>query len=112
MVDIKGYGSDRYGRILGEIYIGDKNVNLEMVKTGYAEVYSGRPPRGFYLREYEKAEIWAKHANRGIWSQGEEYISPAFWRKNQKKGQKKWQLPDDVSYNFYQIKAKGRVESE
>jgi endonuclease YncB( thermonuclease family) len=89
MVDIKGYGSDRYGRILGEIYIGDKNVNLEMVKTGYAEVYSGRPPRGFYLREYEKAEIWAKHANRGIWSQGEEYISPAFWRKNQKKGQKK-----------------------
>ncbi|MBW2217956.1 MAG: thermonuclease family protein, partial [Deltaproteobacteria bacterium] len=45
-VDIKGYGSDRYGRILAEIYIDDKNVNLEMVKTGYAEVYSGRSPRG------------------------------------------------------------------
>ena len=36
-VDIRGYGSDRYGRILGEIYVDDKNVNLEMVKKGYAE---------------------------------------------------------------------------
>ena len=88
IVNIKGYGSDRYGRILGEIYIDDKNVNLEMVKTGYAEVYSGQPPRGFYLRDYQKAEILARHSSRGIWSQGQAYISPAFWRKNQKKDHK------------------------
>jgi len=85
IVNIKGYGSDRYGRILAEIYIDEKNINLEMVKTGYAEVYSGSPPRGFYLGGYQKAETLARNSSRGIWSQGQEYISPAFWRKNQKK---------------------------
>ena len=87
-VDIKGYGSDRYGRILAEIYLDEKNINLEMVKTGYAEVYSGPPPRGFYMRGYQKAETLARNSSRGIWSQGQEYISPAFWRKNQKNDHK------------------------
>ncbi len=82
IVDIKGYGSDRYGRILAEIYIDDKNINLEMVKTGYAEVYSGRPPRGLYMKEYQKAEVWARNSGQGIWSQGAKYTSPALWRKS------------------------------
>ena len=82
VVDIKGYGSDRYGRILVEIYIDDKNINLEMVKTGYAEVYSGSPPRRLYMKEYKKAEDWARSAGQGIWSQGEKFISPALWRKS------------------------------
>jgi micrococcal nuclease len=81
-VDIKGYGSDRYGRILAEIYFGDKNINLEMVKTGHAEVYSGRPPKGLYMEGYQKAEDWARSSGQGIWSQGEKYISPALWRKS------------------------------
>jgi endonuclease YncB( thermonuclease family) len=82
VVDIKGYGSDRYGRILAEIYVGDRNVNLEMVKTGYAEVYSGRPPKGLYMKEYKKAEDRARNVGQGIWSQGDKYISPALWRKS------------------------------
>ena len=84
IVDIKGYGSDRYGRILGEIFIEDKNVNLEMVETGYAEVYSGQPPRGFYLSAYQMVEKKARHANLGIWSQGDEYLSPRSWRRSQR----------------------------
>jgi endonuclease YncB( thermonuclease family) len=82
VVDIKGYGSDRYGRILAEIYIDDRNINLEMVKSGYAEIYSGNPPRGLYMKEYKKAEDGARSAGQGIWSQGENYISPALWRKS------------------------------
>ena len=82
VVDIKGYGSDRYGRILAEIYIDDRNINLEMVKTGYAEVYSGSPPRGFYMKDYKKAEDGARNSGQGIWSQGDRYISPALWRKS------------------------------
>jgi len=82
VVDIKGYGSDRYGRILAEIYIEEKNINLEMVKTGYAEVYNGSPPRGFYLKEYRAAENGARSSGQGIWSQGDNYISPALWRKS------------------------------
>ena len=82
VVDIKGYGSDRYGRILAEIFIDDKNINLDMVKTGYAEVYHGSPPRGLYMQEYQKAENWARSSGQGIWSQGDKYISPALWRKS------------------------------
>jgi micrococcal nuclease len=81
-VDIKGYGSDRYGRILAGIYLDDKNINLEMVKTGYAEVYSGRPPRGLYMKEYKKAEDGARNSGQGIWSQGDNCIFPALWRKS------------------------------
>jgi endonuclease YncB( thermonuclease family) len=40
-VDIKGYGLDRYNRILGVIYLDGRNINLEMVKAGLAEVYRG-----------------------------------------------------------------------
>lgn len=81
VVDIKGYGSDRYGRILAEIYIEDKNINLEMVKTGYAEVYHGNPPRGLFMKDYNKAEKGARKSGQGIWSQGDNYVSPALWRK-------------------------------
>ncbi len=44
-VDIKGYGLDRYGRILGVVFVDGKNVNLELVKSGLAEVYRGKPPK-------------------------------------------------------------------
>jgi len=41
-----GYGLDRYSRMSGVVYVGDKNLNLEMIKEGLAEVYRGRPPKG------------------------------------------------------------------
>ena len=46
-VDIVSYGNDRYGRTLGVVYADDKNVNLEMVKEGLAEVYRGKPAPRF-----------------------------------------------------------------
>jgi micrococcal nuclease len=53
-VSIEDYGKDRYGRILGVVYVGQTNVNLEMVRNGYAEVYRGKPAPGF--DSYWKAE--------------------------------------------------------
>ena len=35
-VDIRSYGTDRYGRTLGVVNVYGKNVNLEMVKSGLA----------------------------------------------------------------------------
>ncbi len=46
-IAVKGHGIDRYNRILSVIYLNGKNINLEMVKASLAEVYRGRPPRGF-----------------------------------------------------------------
>ncbi|MHC4215299.1 MAG: thermonuclease family protein, partial [Planctomycetota bacterium] len=35
-------GTDRYGRVLGVVYFEGKNINIEMVKAGLAEVYKGK----------------------------------------------------------------------
>ena len=81
IVDVKGYGIDRYGRVLGVIRSDGINVNFEMVKSGLAEVYQGDPPRGFDVKPYKEAESNAREAKRGMWSLGEKYVSPKEWRK-------------------------------
>ena len=83
--DIKGYGLDRYGRILGVVFVEGKNVNLELVKSGLAEVYRGKPPKGFDLKPYLQAEAEAKKAGRGMWSLRDKYVSPKEWRKSHRK---------------------------
>ena len=81
LVDIKGYGLGRYNRILGVIYLGDQNINLEMIRAGLAEVYRGKPPRGLDVEPYLQAEKRATDANKGMWSLGDKYVSPRDWRK-------------------------------
>lgn len=80
-VDIKSYGKDRYGRTLGVVFVDGMNVNLEMVKAGFAEVYRGRPPKGFDNGPYLKAETEAREARLNMWSLGDKYISPREWRR-------------------------------
>jgi micrococcal nuclease len=82
VVEVKGYGMDRYNRVLGEIFADGKNVNLEMVKVGLAEVYRGRHAPGFDPGPYNQAEEEARAAKRGMWVQGEKYLSPRAWRSS------------------------------
>jgi endonuclease YncB( thermonuclease family) len=84
MIDIRYYGSDLYKRILAEIIVKGVNINLAMVKAGLAEVYRGPQASGFDVRPYNKAEYEARSARRGMWSQGDAYVSPRDWRKRQK----------------------------
>jgi micrococcal nuclease len=81
VVDIKGYGLDDYNRVLAVVSSGGKNINLEMIRQGMAEVYKGSPPKGFNTDLYRKAEKEAKESLRGIWSQGDKYESPSQWRR-------------------------------
>jgi micrococcal nuclease len=64
IVDILGYSMDRYNRILGVIFVDGKNANLEMVEVELAEVYDGRPSRGFDVGPYLEAEKDAREAKR------------------------------------------------
>lgn len=81
-VDVKSYGSDRNGRTLGEVFLlNGKNVNLEMVQAGLAEVYRGKPAAGLDMAPYWKAEQEAKAAKRGMWILEEKYVSPRDWRR-------------------------------
>ena len=80
-VSIESYGTDRYERVLGVVWLGQINVNLEMVKNGYAEVYRGRPAKGFDNDPYWESEAQAKDRKLNIWSLGDDYVSPRAWRR-------------------------------
>ena len=86
-VDVKSYGTDRYGRILGVVFVGEKKVNVEMVNVGLAEVYRGKSPGDFIIAPYFLAEAEARKAGIGIWSLGDNYLSP---KQSRKKLVKRW----------------------
>lgn len=59
---------DRYGRIVGKIYVGDTYVNLAVVKAGYAWWYRRYAPKETAFKEAETA---ARTARRGLWQEKE-----------------------------------------
>jgi endonuclease YncB( thermonuclease family) len=83
-VTVKEYGRDRYGRILGVVFLNGTDINLEMVKAGLAEVYRGAPASGFKNEPYLKAEEEARRAGKGMWSLGDKYVSPRDWRRGKR----------------------------
>ncbi|MDM8564755.1 thermonuclease family protein [Candidatus Halobeggiatoa sp. HSG11] len=71
---------DRYGRIVGEVYSNNVNLNLAQVKAGKAAVYT----RYCKKSEYEVAEKTAKQAKLGIWSKSGLHQAPWKWRKRKR----------------------------
>ena len=70
-------GRDQYGRTLGRVYVGDKDVNAEMVRTGSAWAY------GQYLTDTSLLGIQnqAQIAHRGLWSLSmQDRLPPWDWR--------------------------------
>jgi micrococcal nuclease len=63
-VDVYVTNKDRYGRYIGTIKVGNNNINLEMVRDGYAWWYRD------YSKDYEfgQAEIYARRNKLGLWS--------------------------------------------
>ena len=73
---------DRYRRMVGVIWLDGRNINLEMVKEGYAEAYIEylKPP---YRSQFLAAEREAKSARRGVWLLPD-YERPGDFRKRLK----------------------------
>ena len=69
VVEIKGYGLDRNDDVSGVIFLKGKNINIEMIRAGLAEVSGEELPRGLDLDLYRKAQNEAMKAERGMWSQ-------------------------------------------
>lgn len=80
-IALKSYGTGGYNRQLAEVFIDGKNINIEMIRAGLAEVYKGRTPENFDLRMYVTAELAAKRKKKGMWRLGALYTSPRQWRK-------------------------------
>jgi micrococcal nuclease len=58
---------DRYGRILRYLFVGKRNINLEMVRIGAAAPYFYRSERGIYSEEFMKLAQAAQAKKRGLW---------------------------------------------
>ena len=52
----------------GSLYLNNNNINVEMINAGLAEVYRGKPPRGFDIGLYLETEKRAREAKTGMWS--------------------------------------------
>jgi endonuclease YncB( thermonuclease family) len=70
---------DKYKRMVGMIWLGDRNINLEMVREGCAEAFVEylKDP---YKQEFIKAEKEARSEKKGIWSLSN-YERPRDFRK-------------------------------
>ena len=65
-VELGNPTKDRYGRLLGYVYIDDLFVNAELVRGGYAEVNSYGNP-GSELSNLLEIEKNAKESMKGLW---------------------------------------------
>jgi micrococcal nuclease len=76
VVTIRVYGTERKGRLTGEVWFRDKrNLARELVKAGLAWV----KPGAVVAAELTLLEANAKEVRRGIWA-NEEPVAPWEWR--------------------------------
>jgi endonuclease YncB( thermonuclease family) len=79
-VQVKTVASDRYGRTVAEVFRGGSNLNLALVKGGYAFVYRdylANCDRNTYLG----AEREAESRRKGVWAVPGGVTRPWDWRR-------------------------------
>ncbi len=80
-VKVNGHSKDKYGRLLGTVYLNGENINLTMLKQGMAWDFKHYNAG----TEYTKAEQEAKAKRRGLWAD-EAPIAPWVYRHPEKFG--------------------------
>jgi endonuclease YncB( thermonuclease family) len=77
VVRVEGIGIDQYGRTLGTIFVGQMNVNAEMVRIGSAWVYRHYATDSALYDLEEQARL----GRRGLWALPESQRMPPWkWR--------------------------------
>jgi len=74
-VRVEGSARDQHGRLLGTLWVDERNINREMVSDGWAWVFGGYAPDPDLL----DAETAARTAHRGLWSDPRSR-PPSEWR--------------------------------
>jgi micrococcal nuclease len=80
VVQVDDFGKDRYGRTLGIVRLDKSNVNLELVREGWAWWYRKYAAKN---KELAAAEAEARKAKRGLWADPEP-IPPWDWRQSER----------------------------
>jgi len=65
-------GQDKYGYLLGTVFLGTRDINLEQLKAGFARVESNRQASESKLERagaYLQAELSAKNGGLGLWAE-------------------------------------------
>ncbi|MFM7035136.1 MAG: thermonuclease family protein [Planctomycetia bacterium] len=75
-VRVAGSARDQHGRLLGTLWLEDRDINRELVAEGHAWVFGGFVPDP----DLVAAEETARWARRGLWA-AEHPISPSQWRQ-------------------------------
>ena len=76
-VTVKVTKRERWDRELGNVYLGDVDVNGSLVRYGWAHVYVQYKHRPILL-DYE---LEARELRRGLWADEKAIILPWLWRK-------------------------------
>jgi|SRR6185437_11814537 len=74
-VKIITHGTDKYGRTIGEIYLGKLFINEAEINSGLCWVYSQYSPEKYY-----REELAAKSKRIGLWASNEQ-IPPFLYRR-------------------------------
>jgi len=76
IVRVSGASRDQHGRLLGTLWLGDRDLNRELVAEGAAWVFGGFRPDPDLL----DAETAARAARRGLWADPHPQM-PSDWRR-------------------------------
>ncbi|MBL8260255.1 MAG: thermonuclease family protein [Candidatus Competibacteraceae bacterium] len=68
---------DQYGRTVAQVFAGERDAGLDMVRQGRATVYAQYNDSPIY----RQAQTEAKQARRGIWAKPGAQQDPANWRR-------------------------------
>jgi endonuclease YncB( thermonuclease family) len=77
--EVKVYpkGKDRHGREVARVFVGKKELNLEIIRAGMAWWYARYAP---LMTNYYDAQNEAKQKQRGLWLEADP-TPPWIWRK-------------------------------
>ena len=73
---LKNERKDKYGRTVATVYLGNTNINLAMIKQGYAWHYE----RYSNNRQYANAMRVAQQQKKGLWADKGKIVKPEDFR--------------------------------
>lgn len=76
-VGVVAVDTDTFGRTVGTVYVGERDINLAMVEAGHAWWFTRYAP---YERHLAAAEEQARASRAGLWS-ADEPVPPWHWRR-------------------------------
>jgi endonuclease YncB( thermonuclease family) len=92
-VEIKLLNKDKYGRAISKVQAGPLDLSPELVQRGFATMYTGKGAEYDGNKKLlESIQEQAKKRKTGIWSFGDNMVSPADFKRQQNRLQQKAQL--------------------